>query len=403
MVIGYPEGTNVEQELAVEPSSSEPVDVDDYAKQIDDFAKEIEEQIRDDWEVVEEDESLRSVVKCTFPDIGFKGFSIQPPSIDESLTSKSEDSSSSVTAPTADVTLQQTHGDTQSADTSQESEESATSLDTSEVDKSITVKQKKVIRRVVKGPDGQEHVTEEMVAEVPSALESYTTSYAGKLRMHIKEGKDLEKKDVVQKADPYVLVKFGSQESKSKKVKNTLNPVWNHEVSLDLERTSPREIELQLMDWERFGKDEPMGRAVLPLDELVREEYKDGVWVDLQECKSGRIFIATEFNGSVAKEVIGGGVRELRNLLEQGKVQEPVVEEESEGSTLVRNVTKTTTKRTRIVRRVMIGPDGKEHVTEQVVEDPEGLTITPGSEDNKSTIDNAETPLAVPQQKEPKK
>merc|ERR1712083_978518 len=89
MVIGYPEGTNVEKELAVEPSSSEPVDVDD----IESFAKEIEEQIRDDWEVVEEDESLRSVVKCTFPDIGFKGFSIQPPSIDESLTSKSEDSS----------------------------------------------------------------------------------------------------------------------------------------------------------------------------------------------------------------------------------------------------------------------------------------------------------------------
>ena len=41
MVIGYPEGTNVEQELAVEPSSSEPVDVDD----IESFAKEIEEYL----------------------------------------------------------------------------------------------------------------------------------------------------------------------------------------------------------------------------------------------------------------------------------------------------------------------------------------------------------------------
>merc|ERR1712066_863435 len=130
------------------------------------------------------------------------------------------------------------------------------------------------------------------------------------------------------------------------------------------------------------------GRAVLPLDELVREEYKDGVWVDLQGCKSGRIFIATEFNGSVAKEVIGGGVRELRNLLEQGKVQEPVVEEESEGSTLVRNVTKTTTKRTRVVRRVMIGPDGKEHVTEEVVEEPEGLQM---ADDTIKNTSEAET------------
>merc|ERR1712083_936934 len=146
--------------------------------------------------------------------------------------------------------------------------------------------------------------------------------------------------------------------------------------------------ELQLMDWERFGKDEPMGRAVLPLDELVREEYKDGVWVDLQGCKSGRIFIATECSGSVAKEVIGGGVRELRNLLEQGKVQEPVVEENSEGNTFVRNVTKTTTKRTRVVRRVMIGPDGEEQITEHVVEDPEGLTISLAQESGEEKFED---------------
>merc|ERR1712045_905995 len=393
MVIGYPEGTNVEQELAAEPSSSEPVDVDD--------------QIGDDWEVVEEDESLKSV-RVDFKEVGSEEFSIQPPSIDESLMSKSEDSP--VSEPTVDVVLP-IQGETHIKDTHQESEDSTTSMGTSEVDKSITVQQvkrvttehKKVIKRVVKGPDGQEHVTEEIVDEGPIAVESYTTSYAGKLKLIIKEGKDLEKKDVVQKADPYVLVKFGSKESKSKKVKNTLNPVWNHEVSLDLERTSPREVEVQLMDWVRFGKDEPMGRAVLPLETLVRDEYKEGVWVDLQACKSGKIFITTEFSGSVARELIGGGVRELRNLLEQGKVQEPVIEESSEGNTFVKNVTKTTTKRTRVVRRVMIGPDGKEHVTEQVVEDPEGLTIAPGSEDIKSTLDNAETPLAVPDQKQPKK
>merc|ERR1712181_211740 len=362
MVIGYPEGTNVEQELAAEPSTSEPIDVDDVG------------HIGDDWEVVEEDESLKSV-RVDFKEVGSEELSIQPPSIDESLLSKSEDSP--VTKPTVEL-VPQIQGETHRKDSPQESEDSATSMDTSEVDKSITVKQvkrvttehKKVTTRIVKGPDGQEHVTEEIVDEGPIAVESYTTSYAGKLKLTIKQGKDLEKKDVVQKADPYVLVKFGSQESKSKKVKNTLNPVWNHEVSLNLERTSPREIEVQLMDWEGLGKDEPMGRAVLPLETLVGEEYKEGVWVDLQGCKSGKIFITTEFSGSVAKELIGGGVRELRNLLEQGKVKEPVVEEDPEGNTLVRNVTKTTTKRTRIVRRVKIGPDGKEHITEHVVEDP---------------------------------
>ena len=200
MVIGYPEGTDIEQELAAEPSSSEPVDVDD--------------QIGDDWEVVEEDESLKSV-RVDFKEVGSEEFSIQPPSIDESLMSKSEDSL--VTEPTVDV-VPQIEGHTHSKDTPHESE------DTSEVDKSITVQQvkrvttehKKVIKRVVKGSDGQDHVTKEIVDEGPIAVESYTTSYAGKLKLIIKQGKDLEKKDVVQKADPYVLVKFGSKESKSK-------------------------------------------------------------------------------------------------------------------------------------------------------------------------------------------
>merc|ERR1712212_781242 len=163
-----------------------------------------------------------------------------------------------------------------------------------------------------------------------------------------------------------------------------------------------------LMDWERFGKDEPMGRAVLPLETLVREEYKEGVWVDLQACKSGKIFITTDFSGSVARELIGGGVRELRNLLEQGKVEEPIVEENSDGNTFVRNVTKTTTKRTRVVRRVIIGPDGKEQIIEHVVEDPEGLTIAQESKEKKSkdiseaesnTKESAEVQVSVLEQK----
>merc|ERR1712223_2215161 len=301
--------------------------------------------------------------------------------IDDSIMSKSEDSL--VTKPAADV-APQTQGNTHSKDASLDCEDSTLGTDTSEVDKSVTVKQvktittkqKKTIKQIVQGPHGEEQVTEKKVEENPVEQESYTTSYVGKLKLNIKQGKDLEKKDVVQKADPYILVKFGSQESKSKKVKNTLNPVWNHEVTLDLERTSPREVEFQLLDWERFGKDEPMGRVVLPLETLVREDYQDGVWVDLQGCKSGQILVSTEFSGSIARELVGGGVRELRNLLEQKKVEEPVVEENSdEGSTLVTKVTKTTTKRTRVVRRVMIGPDGKEHVTEEVVEEPEGLQM----------------------------
>merc|ERR1712037_480080 len=143
------------------------------------------------------------------------------------------------------------------------------------------------------------------------------TTFVGTLKIKIHEAKDLEKKDLVQKADPYVVVRFGSQESKSDKVKNSLTPVWTYETTRDLQRASPRMIEIQLMDWERIGKDEPMGKVLLPVGEAVKKS--DSFWMDLQDCKSGKILISTEFSGSDAKAVIGGGVKELRDMLKSEK------------------------------------------------------------------------------------
>merc|ERR1712130_6257 len=144
-------------------------------------------------------------------------------------------------------------------------------------------------------------------------------TFVGVMKIKIHQAKDLEKKDLVQKADPYVVIRFGSKESKSDKVKNSLTPVWNYETTIDLQRASPRMIETQLMDWERIGKDEPMGKLLLPVGEAVKKSGKGSFWMDLQACKSGKILISTEFNGSDAKTVIGGGVKELRGMLQSDK------------------------------------------------------------------------------------
>merc|ERR1711874_170266 len=145
------------------------------------------------------------------------------------------------------------------------------------------------------------------------------TTFVGTMKIKIHQAKELEKKDLVQKADPYLVIRFGLQESKSEKVKNSLTPVWNYETTIDLQRTSPSMIEIQLMDWERIGKDEPMGKVVLPVGEAVKKSAKGSFWMDLQDCKSGKILISTEFNGSDAKGVIGGGVKELRDMLQSDK------------------------------------------------------------------------------------
>merc|ERR1712037_928060 len=66
-----------------------------------------------------------------------------------------------------------------------------------------------------------------------------------------------------------------------------------------------------------------MGKVLLSVSEAVKKSSSDSFWVDLQDCKSGKILISTEFSGSDAKTVVGGGVKELRGLLqsEKGKTQ----------------------------------------------------------------------------------
>ena len=95
---------------------------------------------------------------------------------------------------------------------------------------------------------------QEHTEETPK--KKYSTVYTGKLKLVVVKATDLKKTDLFQKADPYVIVSFGGQTSKSNKIKNTLNPEWNHEVMLDLNPSSPRDINVQLFDWDRFGKDD---------------------------------------------------------------------------------------------------------------------------------------------------
>merc|ERR1712156_1099952 len=148
--------------------------------------------------------------------------------------------------------------------------------------------------------------TESKVPDIAESLEEITPekethappTQSGQLKVIVHQGKDLEKKDVLQKADPYLLISLGSKQSKSEKVKNTLNPSWNHEVTFEIDQSTADDIEVQLMDWERVGKDEPMGKAVLPISEAISKSAQDKFWIDLEECKSGKILVSTFFTGT---------------------------------------------------------------------------------------------------------
>merc|ERR1712012_811790 len=152
--------------------------------------------------------------------------------------------------------------------------------------------------------DGATGLKEKLQGEPTNKETTRKMIYTGKLQINVIKAEDLEKMDVLQKADPYVNVKYGSEVSKSKKKKNTLTPEWNHKVDLNLEGESLDEIEIEVMDWERLSKDEPMGRVALPLEVAVDMSSEGGFWLDLKNCKSGRLMLATEFSGTKTQRTV---------------------------------------------------------------------------------------------------
>merc|ERR1712106_225731 len=334
MVIGYPEGTDLQKELAASPGSEQSKgslpDLEAVRSEKDD--------IGDDWEVV--DESLMNVqvdFSATEPNM----FKIQSPSLDESSLGTS-----------ASIENTQTHTET---------------------------------INIVQNIEQSSEIPESATAMPVATTTVYEVTFVGKLKLNVRQAKELEKKDVFQKADPYVIVNFGSFSSKSKKVKNTLNPAWNHEITLDIDRLSPKQIEFQLFDWERFGKDEPMGIVSLPVENAISLSQKPSSWLDLSECKSGKLLISSEFIGETFKVTrTEKGAKDLRKLLKSDKSDsnlltniESIPKDENDPSgtqKVITNVTRKVTTTKRVLRRVVIDADAVEHVTEEIIEEPNQIT-----------------------------
>merc|ERR1711884_608315 len=188
-----------------------------------------------------------------------------------------------------------------------------------------------------------------------------SVQYFGNLHVNVSNAKDLEKKDFFQKADPYVVLSLGSQTFKSQKVKNNLNPEWNHEVTFSLDQHSLEDINIIIYDWDRFGKDDPMGNAILDLHHAIKMSNKEVFCLPLENCKSGQIFISTRFDGETRKkQVTLKGVTDLKKYLSDNT--------ELDNKTLIQ---KRTTIKRKVIRKTIINAEGKEETIEEIIEEPE--------------------------------
>lgn len=92
------------------------------------------------------------------------------------------------------------------------------------------------------------------------------------LEIHLDRGKDLAIKDLNGTSDPYVKIFYGSNEKyTSSIIQKNLNPVWNEKISFFVHDLSIPII-FQLFDYDRIGRDEPMGTGKLELFKLPLEK-----------------------------------------------------------------------------------------------------------------------------------
>merc|ERR1740128_1315202 len=127
--------------------------------------------------------------------------------------------------------------------------------------------------------------------EVSEKIETTITETKGSLKLIVHKATCLGNKDMIGKSDPYAVIEYGNQKSESKTIKNNLNPVWEHEAILDLDKDDAENITITVYDKD-VGKDDVLGNVTLPLKEILNNinlSYQEFI---LNDCKSGKISVS---------------------------------------------------------------------------------------------------------------
>ena len=116
----------------------------------------------------------------------------------------------------------------------------------------------------------------------------------GNIILTVHKAKKIEKKSMMKKADPYVLIKLGKDQHKSETVSNSHNPTWNYSVDFNVIESSPRQISFEVFD-DDIGKDATLGNITLDVDTIMKKQKLDNFWTRLENCKSGELSISANF------------------------------------------------------------------------------------------------------------
>ncbi len=127
----------------------------------------------------------------------------------------------------------------------------------------------------------------------------------GLLRLHLSEAKNLVTQanlgvfcTCVNRADPYVIVRLGTQAEKTKVVHRESSPSWEHtfEFPINQQDYDYREVKFYVLDfeWGFWTDDKPMGFTCIGIKKIMQRGSYDH-WYVLGEGGKGRLHIKSEF------------------------------------------------------------------------------------------------------------
>ncbi|KAK7121872.1 hypothetical protein R3I93_022839 [Phoxinus phoxinus] len=112
------------------------------------------------------------------------------------------------------------------------------------------------------------------------------------LTVKILKGQDLPAKDFSGTSDPFVkiyLLPDRKHKLETKVKRKNLNPHWNETFLFEgfpYEKVRERTLYLQVLDYDRFSRNDPIGEVSIPLNKVELGQLKS-FWKDLKPCSDG--------------------------------------------------------------------------------------------------------------------
>merc|ERR1712168_1027405 len=116
----------------------------------------------------------------------------------------------------------------------------------------------------------------------------------GLITVTVHKARDIEKKGMFGKADPYVIMTYGDRKAKSKTIKNNYNPEWEFTAKFNIKKEVTEGIKISVFD-DDIGKDDALGMKEPDIAAIQEYQQLKSQWIPLESCKSGEVLISAEF------------------------------------------------------------------------------------------------------------